>query len=77
MPADFFFFSVISNTSGCHTVSLLQRPSSIFVGSSGRKQRLMVLTGALFLVAQTDPTVFSPAEIFVMLRVCSCEGAVS
>lgn len=35
----------------------------------------MVLTGALFLVAQTDPTVFSPAEIFVTLRVCSCEGA--
>lgn len=35
----------------------------------------MVLTEALFLVAQTDPTVFSPAEIFVTLRVCSREGA--
>lgn len=35
----------------------------------------MVLTGALFLVAQTAPTVFSPTEIFVELRVCSCKGA--
>lgn len=34
----------------------------------------MFLTGALFLVGQTAPTVFSPAEIFVTLRVCSHEG---
>lgn len=34
----------------------------------------MVLTGALLLVAQAAPTFFSPAEIFVALRVCSHEG---
>lgn len=59
-------FYALRNTSGCHTVPLLKRPSSIFGGGVvlGRRKKLMVSTGDLFLVGEIGFALFSLSRRF-------------